>query len=29
VIEAIGFQPLFGHTTNNKGTTKWMAFIKH
>jgi hypothetical protein len=28
VIAAIGKQPLFGHTTNNKGTTKWMCFIK-
>lgn len=28
VIEAIGRQPLFGHTTNNKGTTKWLCFMK-
>lgn len=28
VIEAIGHEPLFGHTTNNKNTTIWMTFIK-
>lgn len=28
VIAAIGRQPLFGHTTNSKGTTKWMCFLK-
>lgn len=28
VIKALGRQPLFGHTTNSKGTTKWMCFIK-
>lgn len=28
IIEAIGVQPLFGHTTNNKGITKWLCFMK-
>lgn len=28
VIKAIGREPLFGHTTNSKGTTKWMCFLK-
>jgi SAM-dependent methyltransferase len=28
LIEALGRQPLFGHTTNNRGTTKWLCFIK-
>lgn len=28
VITAIGRSPLYGHTTNNKGTTIWMAFYK-
>jgi hypothetical protein len=28
VIKAIGRQPLFGHTTNSRGTTKWMTFMK-
>lgn len=28
VLKAIGRDPLFGHTTNSKGTTKWMCFLK-
>lgn len=28
VIEALGRTPLFGHTTNNRGTTKWLCFMK-
>lgn len=28
VLEAIDHKPLFGHTTNNKGNTHWMCFIK-
>ena len=28
VIKAIGVDPLFGHTTNSKSTTKWLCFIK-
>lgn len=28
LIAALGRQPLFGHTTNNKGNTKWFCFIK-
>lgn len=27
-IEALGRQPLFGHTTNNRGTTKWLVYLK-
>lgn len=28
LIKILGRQPLFGHTTNNRGTTKWLAFMK-
>lgn len=28
VLKVIGREPLFGHTTNSKGTTKWMCFLK-
>lgn len=28
IIEVIGVQPLFGHTTKKSGNTIWMAFIK-
>lgn len=28
LVKVLGHTPLFGHTTNNRGTTKWMAFIK-
>lgn len=28
VIDAIQQQPLFGHTTNSRQTTKWLCFIK-
>lgn len=28
LIEALGRKPLFGHTTNNKGNTKWLCFLK-
>lgn len=28
IIEVIGQQPLFGHTTKNSGNTIWMAFLK-
>lgn len=27
-VEALGRRPLFGHTTNNKGTTKWLCYLK-
>ena len=28
VIDAIGYEPLFGHTTDKKGFTSWMCFMK-
>lgn len=28
VLKVIGKEPLFGHTTNQRGTTKWFTFIK-
>lgn len=28
VLDAIEIEPLFGHTTNSKQTTHWMAFMK-
>lgn len=28
LIEALGRRPLFGHTTNLRGTTKWLVYIK-
>lgn len=28
LIKAIGAEPLFGHTTNSRGTTKWLCFMK-
>lgn len=27
-IEALGRRPAFGHTTNNRGTTKWLCYLK-
>ncbi len=28
LIASLGRTPLFGHTTNSRGTTKWMCFLK-
>ena len=28
ILSVIGKEPLFGHTTNRKGTTKWFTFMK-
>lgn len=29
VLEVIGIEPLFGHTTGKHGRTIWLAFMKH
>ncbi|ERT60374.1 hypothetical protein HMPREF1254_0699 [Prevotella sp. BV3P1] len=28
IIDVIGCEPLFGHTTRRSSTTVWMAFMK-